>query len=77
MRQSLASNWPVPLGSGLLGLLLLFRFLGGGDLLGTVQERAQSHSAKHVSVGLLNELHQLADVAVQALRRTREEGGGG
>lgn len=73
----MAADWPVPLGSGLLGLLLLFGFLGGGDLLGAVQERAQRHPAEHIPVGLLNELHQLADVTVQTLERKREEGGGG
>lgn len=62
-----ATDWPVPPGSGLFGLLLLLGFLGGGDLLGTVQERAQCHPAEHVSMGLLDELHQLADVTVQTL----------
>lgn len=64
---------PVPPGSRLLALLLLLGLLGGGDLLGAVQERAQRHPAEHVSVGLLDELHQLTDVAVQTLGR-REAG---
>lgn len=73
-----ATDWPVPPGAGLFALLLLFRFLGGGDLLGAVQERAQRHPAEHVSMGLLNELHQLADVTVQTLggrRVAKREGG--
>lgn len=64
---------PVPPGSRLLALLLLLGLLGGGDLLCAVQERAQRHPAEHVSMGLLDELHQLADVAVQTLGR--REGG--
>lgn len=72
-RKRLRSNGaavsprPVPPGSGLLGLLLLVRLLGRGDFVGAVQERAQSHPAEHVSVRLLDELHQLADVTVQTL----------
>lgn len=71
LRPFLATDWPVPPGSGLFGLFLLFRFLSGGDLLGAVQERAQCHPAEHIAMRLLNELHQLADVAVQTLRRKR------
>lgn len=67
LRPFLATDWPVPPGSRLFGVFLLFRFLGGGDFLCAVQERAQCHPAEHVSVGLLDELHQLADVAVQTL----------
>lgn len=61
----------VPLGSRLFGLFFLIRFLGGGDFLGAVQERAQCHPAENISMGLLDELHQLADVAVQTLCRKR------
>lgn len=68
---SLGSDWSVPPRPGWLGLLLLVGLLGGGDLLGAVQERAQCHPAKHIAVGLLNELHQLADVAVETLERKR------
>lgn len=64
---------PVPPRSGLFGLFLLFRFLGGGDFLCAVQERAQCHPAEHIAMRLLDELHQLADVAVQTLGE--EEGG--
>lgn len=57
----------VPSASGLLRLLLLVRFLGSGDFLRAVQERAQRHPAEHVAMSLLDELHELADVAVQTL----------
>ena len=67
----LATGWPVPPGSRLFALLLLVRLLGGGDLLSAVQERAQCHPAEHVSMRLLYELHQLADVTVQTLGRKR------
>lgn len=73
LRLDTTSAGPVPPGSRLLALLLLLGLLGGGDLLGAVQERAQRHPAEHVSVGLLDELHQLADVAVQTLGK-RERG---
>ncbi len=71
LRPFLATDWPVPPGSGLFGLFFLFRFFGGGDLLGAVQECAQRHPAEHISMRLLNELHQLADVAVQTLGKKR------
>lgn len=58
---------PVPPRPGLFGLLLLFGLFGGGDFLCAVQKRAQCHPAEHIPVGLLDELHQLADVAVQTL----------
>lgn len=64
----------LPPGSALLALLLLLGLLGGGDLLGAVQERAQRHPAEHVTVRLLDELHQLADVAVQTLWMRRRRG---
>ena len=57
----------VPPWPGLFGLLLVFGLLGGGDFLGAVEERAQCHPAEHIPMGLLDELHQLADVAVQTL----------
>lgn len=66
-RPFLATDGPLPPGSRLFGLFLLLRFFSGGDLLCAVQERAQCHSAEHISMGLLNELHQLADVTVQTL----------
>lgn len=71
IKTYLAAEWSVPLGSRVFALFLVFRFLGGGDLFGTVQERAQCHSAKHVPVSLLYELDQLADVAVQTLSGQR------
>ena len=72
LRPVLTTYWSVPPGSRLLALLLLVRFLGGGDLLRAVQQGAQRHPAEHVAMGLLDELHQLADVAVQTLGRRRE-----
>lgn len=57
----------LPPGSAVLALLLLLWFLGGSDLLGAVQEGTQRHPAEHIAVRLLNELHQLTDVAVQTL----------
>lgn len=69
LKPFLARDWPVPPGSGLFAVFPLIGFLGGGHLLRAVQERAQGHSAEHVSVGFLNELHQLADVTVQTLGR--------
>lgn len=58
----------VPPASGLFSFLLLVRFFGGGDFLSAVQERTQRHPAEHIAMSLLDELHQLADVAVQTLR---------
>lgn len=75
LRPFLATDWPIPPGSGLLALFLLLGFLGGGDFLCAVQERAQCHPAEHVPMSLLDELHQLANVAVQTLGR--KKGGGG
>ena len=72
LRPFLTTYWSVPPGSRLLPLLLLVRLLGGGDLLRAVQQGAQRHPAEHVAMGLLDELHQLADVAVQTLGRRRE-----
>ena len=57
-----------------LRLLLLLGLLGAGDLLRAVQERAQCHPAEHVAMGFLDELHQLADVTVQALEEARKRG---
>lgn len=62
---------PLPPGSALLAFLFLLWFLGGRDLLGAVQEGAQRHPAEHIAMRLLDELHQLADVAVQTLWRRR------
>lgn len=61
----------VPPASGLFRFLLLVRFFGGGDFLSAVQERTQRHPAEHIAMSLLDELHQLADVAVQTLRGKR------
>lgn len=61
----------LPPGSALLAFLLLLWFLGSSDLLGAVQECAQRHPAEHIAVRLFDELHQLADVAVQTLWRRR------
>lgn len=58
----------VPSASGLFNFLLLVRFFGGGDFLSAVQERTQRHPAEHIAMSLLDELHQLADVAVQTLK---------
>lgn len=60
MRSSSESERPptlVPPASGRLRLLLLIRFLGSGDFLSAVQERAQRHPAEHVAMSLLDELH--------------------
>lgn len=59
----------VPPRSRLFGLLFLLRFLSGGHLLGAVKERAECHTPENVPMSLLDELHQLADVAVQTLRK--------
>lgn len=69
LRMTPASDWPLPSWSELFAVVLLVGFLGGSHLLGAVQERAQRHPAEHVSMGLFYKLDQLADVAVQSLRR--------
>lgn len=61
----------VPPASGLFSFLLV-RLFGGGDFLSAVQERTQRHPAEHIAMSLLDELHQLADVAVQTLRGKRQ-----
>lgn len=71
VHDMLAPVRPVPPGSGLFGVLLLLGFLGGGDFFGAVQERAQCDPAENIPMGLLDELHQLADVTVQTLGRKR------
>lgn len=70
-RAALSPPTRVPPASGLFSLLLLVRLFGGGDFLSAVQERAQRHPAEHVAMSLLDELHQLADVAVETLRGKR------
>lgn len=74
-RPFQATDWPLPPRSGLFGFLLLVRFLGSGDLLGAVKERAQRHPAEDISMGLLDELHQLTDVTVQTLGMKSESEG--